>query len=187
VTPTQKQAMQAAIDALEISLPARCADQPDGLYLQERDKHRTAITALRAALAEPVGEPGPYDQQALDLCDVCGWKASTPFDGCFICNKAALSEPVVEPVEFTRFLTDVVTAAGLLSHGRTDKGLAARIAEASFKLRAAPPPPAGVPLLNRETIDNEIQQHVDPVATYGGLHNFARAIEQAVHKKAGIL
>jgi hypothetical protein len=28
-------------------------------------------------------------------------------------------------------------------------------------------------------IDDAIQQHVDPVATYRGLHNFARAIEAA--------
>lgn len=46
--------------------------------------------------------------------------------------------------------------------------------------------PVNVPLLNRETIDNEIQKHVDPVATYGGLHNFARAIESLVREKAGI-
>lgn len=52
MTNTQRAAMQQALDALEISLPAKCADQPDRLYLQERDKHRTAIAALRKALAE---------------------------------------------------------------------------------------------------------------------------------------
>ena len=36
--------------------------------------------------------------------------------------------------------------------------------------------------LTPEQIDMAIQQHVDPVATYGRLHNFARAIEAEVHK-----
>ena len=37
--------------------------------------------------------------------------------------------------------------------------------------------------LTPEQIDLAIQQHVDPVATYGRLHNFARAIEAEVHKQ----
>ena len=36
--------------------------------------------------------------------------------------------------------------------------------------------------LTPEQIDLAIQQHVDPVATYGRLHNFARAIEAEVRK-----
>ena len=37
-------------------------------------------------------------------------------------------------------------------------------------------------MLTPEQIDLAIQQHVDPVATYGRLHNFARAIEAEVRK-----
>ena len=37
--------------------------------------------------------------------------------------------------------------------------------------------------LTPEQIDLAIQQHVDPVATYGRLHNFARAVEAEVHKQ----
>ena len=37
--------------------------------------------------------------------------------------------------------------------------------------------------LTPEQIDLAIQQHVDPVATYGRLHNFARAIEAEVRKQ----
>ena len=37
--------------------------------------------------------------------------------------------------------------------------------------------------LTPERIDLAIQQHVDPVATYGRLHNFARAIEVEVRKQ----
>ena len=38
-------------------------------------------------------------------------------------------------VETLQFLTDVVTAAGLLSHGKTDKALANRINDAACKMR----------------------------------------------------
>ncbi len=56
--------------------------------------------------------------------------------------------------EIAQFLTDVVTAAGLLSHGRTDKKLATRISEQADELRkhmhllAAPPAsqPAAAPI-----------------------------------------
>lgn len=47
-------------------------------------------------------------------------------------------------VKFSRFLTDAMTAAGLLRHGKTDKGLASRISSASmeYMLAAAPAAPA---------------------------------------------
>ena len=38
-------------------------------------------------------------------------------------------------------------------------------------------------MLTPEQIDLAMQQHVDPVATYGRLHNFARAIEAEVRKR----
>ena len=38
-------------------------------------------------------------------------------------------------------------------------------------------------MLTPEQIDLAIQQHVDPVATYGRLHDFARAIEAEVRKQ----
>ena len=39
-------------------------------------------------------------------------------------------------------------------------------------------------MLTPEQIDLAIQQHVDPVATYGRLHNFARAIEAEARRDA---
>ena len=41
-------------------------------------------------------------------------------------------------IEMSQFLTDVTTAAGLLSYGRQDKGLAKRIGQAVFAMRTAP-------------------------------------------------
>lgn len=62
---------------------------------------------------------------------------------------ALAASPVEQPAdaltEIAQFLTDAVTAAGLLSHGRTDKKLAARITAQADELRkrihllAAPP------------------------------------------------
>lgn len=37
--------------------------------------------------------------------------------------------------EFSQFLTDVLTAAGLLANGRQDKGLARRLSQAVVTLR----------------------------------------------------
>ena len=37
----------------------------------------------------------PYDQTALELCDVCGWKTLIPDDGCLNCER---TQPAQEPV-----------------------------------------------------------------------------------------
>lgn len=37
--------------------------------------------------------------------------------------------------EFSQFLTDVLTAAGLVAHGKQDKGLAARLSSVVVALR----------------------------------------------------
>ncbi|WP_423454342.1 hypothetical protein [Ottowia sp. VDI28] len=61
--------------------------------------------------------------------------------------------------------------------------LQARIAELEANLKRATSAlqqPERVPLTD-EAIDEAIQRHVDPVATYKKLHKFARAIEAAAH------
>ena len=60
---------------------------------------------------------------------------------------------VPDGLETTRFLTDVTTAAGLLAHGRQDKGLARRIGDFANKYRmlaAAPAAPERDPELARD-------------------------------------
>ena len=54
--------------------------------------------------------------------------------------RSALDGDAVEPVAFSQFLSDVVTAAGLLSHGKQSKALATRISEAAMRYMAAPQP-----------------------------------------------
>jgi hypothetical protein len=63
--------------------------------------------------------------------------------------RAALAAQPAEPVaiEELQFLTDVVTAAGLLYHGKTSKALAERISEFAMSKRGRlhAPAPAAVP------------------------------------------
>lgn len=51
---------------------------------------------------------------------------------------------------------------------------------------ADPTPPAQRVMLTDEEIDAEIQIHIDPIATYRRLHNFARAIIEAYKEKNGL-
>lgn len=36
----------------------------------------------------------PYDQQAMELCPACGWKAIIPGEPCFVCNMHIKQEPM---------------------------------------------------------------------------------------------
>ena len=75
------------------------------------------------------------------------------------------------------FLTDVVTAAGLLCHGKRDKGLAKRISEHAYKVRAAIPLSAfGVPFdgYTAELLDGERMLSASPAAPEA--HSYAVAV-----------
>jgi hypothetical protein len=55
-----------------------------------------SITACRDMLdAQPVPARDHYDQTALELCNLCGWKTLIPDDGCLNCERAS---PAQEPV-----------------------------------------------------------------------------------------
>jgi hypothetical protein len=75
---TLREAAQQALEALIL------ADSRDGMYTYAKE-----IAALRAALAEPE----PYDQTALELCEVCGWKTLIPTEGCLNCERQPKAEP----------------------------------------------------------------------------------------------
>jgi len=46
---------------------------------------------LQMALNKPAAQPA-YDQTALELCDVCGWKTLIPDDGCLNCEREAAAQ-----------------------------------------------------------------------------------------------
>ncbi|MBX9850044.1 MAG: hypothetical protein K2X64_12170 [Rhodocyclaceae bacterium] len=56
-----------------------------------------------AALAAQAGQPTTYEQSALELCGVCGWKALIPTDCCLNCERekqlqVGQGEPVAQVV-----------------------------------------------------------------------------------------
>jgi len=53
----------------------------------------TGFNSKRDAAADKLQEP--YDQTALELCNVCGWKTLIPDDGCLNCER---EQPAQEPV-----------------------------------------------------------------------------------------
>ena len=96
-----------------------------------------ALTAMEALLQELIDEPqaqavqSDQSEQHLEMV-----------------NAPAPSVP--DGLETTRFLTDVTTAAGLLGHGRRDKGLAQRIGDFAHKYRMLAAAPERDPELVRD-------------------------------------
>ncbi len=91
------EAMRQALEALELAHPR---------FGIATEKHKQAITALRAAieqgekqdyikleaayfsgLADGKEVVEQYDQTSLELCKECGWRAMIPGDGCLVCAR----------------------------------------------------------------------------------------------------
>ena len=70
------------------------ADARSKLMFQAKEWAR----ALGYEVAQPAASPAPYDQTALELCEVCGWKTLIPGDVCLNCEhekRAASPAPAV--------------------------------------------------------------------------------------------
>jgi hypothetical protein len=52
----------------------------------------TGFNSKCQATADKLQEP--YDQTALELCNVCGWKTLIPDDGCLNCERAQSAQDV---------------------------------------------------------------------------------------------
>lgn len=156
-----KESMKLALEALE--MVDRDDNDRDFLFPNQCYQLDEAITALREALAE----------QQTDWEAVAADQALT-----IALLKAKQPAQQQEPVAFSQFLSDVVTAAGLLSHGKTDKSLAARISEFAFRMRTSPP--ASKPLTDEE-IDALREKHSEGrgAGWRFDFKGFARAIEAA--------
>ena len=79
----------AAIAALTAAIDS---PEPKGLFID--------LIAQHEGLAEELRDlPEPYDQQALEPCPVCGWKAIVPGEPCLMCERnARMLAPEPEPV-----------------------------------------------------------------------------------------
>jgi len=90
----------ALFEKFEVAQPAQPAQEPPSEWegikaiLDEYGLQAIDFVAdFKAALAQPAQEP--YDQTALELCNVCGWKTLIPDDGCLNCERV---QPAQEPV-----------------------------------------------------------------------------------------
>lgn len=62
-----------------------------------------AVSMLGEAIAAEEAQTEPYDQQALEPCDTCGWKAIVPGEPCLVCARNAKmleQEQEQEPVAY---------------------------------------------------------------------------------------
>ena len=193
----KKQTEALRIDALKIA--ASLVDETGQISF--RSSHLVSLiegyNAARQEIASLRAQP--YDQRAMGLCHVCGWKGVIDYpDGpvCVACehDKALSPQPTAQPLhvaatscpheidkdkivlhfdskqpgknalaqlaarlqaahaqavpapgveavserEFKQFLSDVLTAAGLVTHGNKCKDLGRRLGEMSMRLRTAP-------------------------------------------------
>jgi hypothetical protein len=68
--------------------PAKRQMTMDKIHAEFYEKY----VRYRTASPQPAQEP--YDQTALELCKVCGWKTLIPNDGCLNCER---TQPAQEP------------------------------------------------------------------------------------------
>ena len=84
--------LQAALAAPEQEPVATVITHRGGVAISGTSKFPAVGTKLYAAPVEP------YDQQALELCGACGWKAVMPGEPCFICNMQTKAQQEAAPV-----------------------------------------------------------------------------------------
>jgi len=62
----------------------------------------------------------PYDQTALELCGVCGWKTLIPDDGCLNCERAQpAQEPVAHILQFIKELRPAIGPMAVMGKSKT--------------------------------------------------------------------
>jgi hypothetical protein len=84
--------MTKETEALKLALEALEKSWNPVIPSAERETNaKEAIAAVKEALAQPAQEN--YDQTALELCNVCGWKTLIPDDGCLNCERAKPAQP----------------------------------------------------------------------------------------------
>lgn len=84
------------------------------------------------------------------------WNRRAPADA----SKTA-TLPAGMEIEFKQFLSDAITAAGLVTHGKRCKALGSRLGEMAFRLLTAPQPPALKP---------QTDEHETALSLLCGLH-----------------
>lgn len=165
---TEYQTHAALVESLEAEVSrlrvvnAELRARGESTSLRQRADAWMAVCALLRELRPSWQEgPGSAKEQALKAI------------------RAMAAQPIAagqDPAEFRQFLSDVHTAAGLISHGKQSKHLGDRLSVAVMKMYTAPQP-ARQPLT-----DMQIQNIWCSARNEGNQHGpfwFARAIEKA--------
>ena len=95
---TKDEAMKLALEALD-----SCEFDYDNEERQVRTFDALLVNKAHRALHQALEQPKPYDQTALELCDVCGWKTLIPDDGCLNCGRGKVEQL---PVAWLDVFTD---------------------------------------------------------------------------------
>ena len=132
-------------------------------------KRAEVINAGLQALEQPA-------QHLNDPCK-CG-KQTMAWCAANTCSKAEQPAQQQEPVAFSQFLSDVMTAAGLLSHGKQSKALSERLGKMVVHYRTRPQ--AREPLTDEQIDKLEwAPSYGNPLTLTEGLRLFAREVEAA--------
>lgn len=138
--------------------------------LREYQAAELMASLLQEIIDAPDAEPFGYFK-----AEPFGWTDCAETDEGAIALYEHPPAPSV-PAGWRQFLTDVITAAGLLKYGKRDKGLADRIGSFAFDaMRAAAPPP-------QMLSDERIKELSDMYMNMYGFDDvaFARAIEREI-------
>jgi hypothetical protein len=172
---------KAAEQALTVLVDIDKADSDrDFLTASQCAELDRTMEALRDALQSIA--TATYDQQELELCDVCGWKAVIPDDGCLNCQREAALK-LGEPVAFIdrANLKELKTANGMRVWAEgPNMYFPANDCEVPIHLVAVYTAPPAQPVPPRLT-DEEVQ-----LLWISGAKIDIRTIETAVRKQIGI-
>ena len=148
----------------------------DALHNIDQSNNYDAIEALRQALAQPE----QYDQTALELCDVCGWKAIIPDEGCLVCARKNQT-----PVAWGEFKGDKLHDLFCTKYD-ADNIKKFRKDESVVKpLYTAPPKREWVGLTMQEyvEIENNVAAHYAPNNVPRSVRVFAQVLWETIEAK----
>jgi hypothetical protein len=136
-------------EALKLALEALDGIHPGNMTPMAEEYWNKAITAIKQARAldkmaenarelgldyEPVAMPENWFAGMPEEYRKEAWRVATP--------PAGQPAPVQEPVAFKQFLSDIHTAAGLVTHGKQCKALGERLSEGVMRYYMATSPAA---------------------------------------------
>ena len=169
---TKDEAMKLALEALD-----SCEFDYDNEERQVRTFDALLVNKAHRALHQALEQPKPYDQTALELCDVCGWKTLIPDDGCLNCGLGKVEQlPVAWINEGALKLDHIIKTPIQICRREPDEHY-------NVPLYTAPPKRGWVWLTDEEVSQIENEYTAYRQIPEGSVREFARAIEKRLKEK----